>query len=406
MGREAGGTWQPRDWRGRWIKIGDRVRLVGAGRAGTVKSADKQRGVTVQWDDGGTTHVAPHRLLRAPSSEPAAPASRQPEEPDPAATPHGADAYFTRTGQPGDAWVRYDETGDLDGWIRLDRDDPSTTVRYREVFNDPAWRSQVDAMGLREAPPPTTAVPASPLPRRRPRTDQPDRIVGLVTGIHPTQPIGQIVQHVLPLIDTVHKMPPGMPEITLAEETRPGYQGSYTGRRLLLNPHGEYPHLTVAHELMHYLDHRIGYGKGEFLSDRDIAPGGILHSWWVAAGNSRMAQALRDLRNLPDGMPFVRRQSPTGDYALTVDHDYIDYILSHREMLARSYAQWIALRTQDPKMLADLDRAIDRYGDHPIVAGTNIDGLVTSYNQFWDLPDFTQIADELEDFFIALGLLR
>ncbi|MEV0996892.1 hypothetical protein [Nonomuraea sp. NPDC050202] len=85
--------------------------------------------------------------------EPYRPPRHVPEA-DPTATPDGAAAYFSRPGHPSDAWVRYDASGDLDGWIRYNRDDPSTISRYREVFNDPSWRRGVDAMGLREAPPP------------------------------------------------------------------------------------------------------------------------------------------------------------------------------------------------------------------------------------------------------------
>ncbi|WP_433513725.1 hypothetical protein ACQP2T_60950 [Nonomuraea sp. CA-143628] len=154
MGREAGGDWQPRGWHGRWITIGDRVQLVGFGRTGTVRGAHPRRGVTVQWDDGGTTNAAPHRL-KVIEAAPYTPPRRIPE-PDPSATPDRAAAYFSRPGYPGDAWVRYDETGDLDGWIRYNRDDPFTITRYREVFNDPAWQQNVNAMRLREAPPPGT----------------------------------------------------------------------------------------------------------------------------------------------------------------------------------------------------------------------------------------------------------
>ncbi|MEU4703365.1 GNAT family N-acetyltransferase [Nonomuraea dietziae] len=172
MGREAGGDWQPRGWHGRWIRIGDRVRLVGFGRTGTVRAADKRRGVTVEWDDGGTTVVPPHRLKVAEPA-PYTPPRSIPET-DPTASPDGADAYFSRPGHPGDAWVRYDENGDLDGWIRYNRDDPSTISHYREVFNDPAWRRAVESMGLREAPPPAgpaTAVRSS-APRWRPSLDE------------------------------------------------------------------------------------------------------------------------------------------------------------------------------------------------------------------------------------------
>lgn len=115
--------------------------------------------MTVRWDDGGTTTVASYRL-KVIEAQPYRPPRHIPE-PDPDARPDDAAAYFSRPGHPGDAWVRYDENGDLDGWIRYNRDDPATTVRYREVFNDPAWRRGVEAMGLREAPPPADSAARS-----------------------------------------------------------------------------------------------------------------------------------------------------------------------------------------------------------------------------------------------------
>ncbi|MFI6536634.1 hypothetical protein ACIBHY_29580 [Nonomuraea sp. NPDC050547] len=106
----------------------------------------------MRWDDGNSTNVASYRLKVVEDSSYTPP--RSVPEADPSATPAGAAAYFARPGHPGDAWVRFDENGDLDGWIRYNRQDPSTISRYREVFNDPAWRRDVDALGLREAPPP------------------------------------------------------------------------------------------------------------------------------------------------------------------------------------------------------------------------------------------------------------
>ncbi|MET8006310.1 hypothetical protein [Nonomuraea glycinis] len=136
-----------------------------------MRDADQRRGVTVRWDDGGTTSVPPHRLKVVDTPAPYTPPRRMPEA-DPGARPDGADAYFSRPGHPGDAWVRYDETGDLDGWIRYNHDDPLTVVRYREVFNDPAWRRDVEAMGLREAAPAASSPAEQPPSRDRPSLDE------------------------------------------------------------------------------------------------------------------------------------------------------------------------------------------------------------------------------------------
>lgn len=80
-----GGEWQARDWQGQWIRMGSRVQVRGRNRSGTVTGADRRRGVTVAWDGGGESTLAPGLLsaLIAPGRPPrggraAGPAGRGP----------------------------------------------------------------------------------------------------------------------------------------------------------------------------------------------------------------------------------------------------------------------------------------------------------------------------------------
>ncbi|MEU5979396.1 phage minor capsid protein [Streptomyces sp. NPDC047315] len=227
----------------------------------------------------------------------------------------------------------------------------------------------------------------------------------LVTGADPETPAGSAMAGALAAIDRVHTIPPGMRPIPLEAETRPGYQGAYTGRRITLNPDGQAPALTAAHELGHFLDHAgLGPGGQAFFTDEAIRPGGPLHAWWTAVQDSEQAGMLDFLRTLDNGSPLVDRVRADGTrYTLDVDHQYIDYLASPREAFGRAYAQWIALRSGDRRLLSALEVARDPANGEQVIAGT---GLVDGYPRYWEPDDFAPIADALDAAFRRLGLLR
>lgn len=265
-----------------------------------------------------------------------------------------------------------------------------------QLRTTPGWR---DSYGVR---------PVKDLERLATDLDAADRdpsIRDLITGIDPGDRHGAAMQHTLAVIDRIHSMPVGMPRIPLVVEKRDDFAGAYQGPRITLDPNGRYPSLTAAHELMHFLDHRLGPPGKAFASDAEIAPGEVFHQWWEAARSSRLARYLESLKRFAHGIDLVHRRRRDGSInVVDVDHKHIDYLLGHREMLGRSYAQWIAVRSGDARLLAELEVAKDpANGETPIPGtGTGIPG----YPGYWEPDDFEPIAVALDEVFWNLGLLR
>lgn len=231
------------------------------------------------------------------------------------------------------------------------------------------------------------------------------RAEDLVTGVDARTAHGAAMRDALAAVGRVHQVPPGMRPIPLVTEDRPGYQGAYSGRRISVNPRGQAPRLTSVHEIGHFIDH-AGWGPGgqRFGTDEMIEPGGVLHAWWQATQNSAQTGVLQFLREqLPDGAALVDRIRSDGTrYTVDVDHRYIDYLTSHREMFGRAYAQWIAVRSGDPALLEDLEKARDPANGEQVVEGT---GFLPGYPRYWSDEDFEPIAAALDEAFRQLGLM-
>ncbi|GAA4209270.1 hypothetical protein GCM10022252_75520 [Streptosporangium oxazolinicum] len=170
--RLPGGEWQPRDWHGKWVRVGYRVRVAGVGRIGTVHRVDGPGIVTVTWDDGAQTQIGSSRLrvVGKPGVAARPPSPARYPVPAPEATPDGADTYFARDGGTSDAWLRR-EDGGIAGYIRYNTADPNSISRYEigrggDPLDGNAWWEQVEALRLAERQPPP--VKLLPPPRRTP----------------------------------------------------------------------------------------------------------------------------------------------------------------------------------------------------------------------------------------------
>jgi hypothetical protein len=125
--------------------------------------------------------------------------------------------------------------------------------------------------------------------------------------------------------------------------------------------------LTVTHELGHMLDHRV-FGQG-FDMGTDVNPD--MNEWLNAARNSH---AYRDLDTDPDIGPRTR-----------------SYLTSPVELFARSYAQWVATRSQDRAMMTRVREILaDRAPYHR--------------RSQWEEADFEPIAKALDKLFADAGL--
>lgn len=135
---------------------------------------------------------------------------------------------------------------------------------------------------------------------------------------------------------------------------------------------GETPAFTVVHETGHFLDHRaLGRTPGMFGSE-DAAAGRPAHPAWQAWREAvNGSQAIQAIRTGPDAYRAYRR-----------------YLLSPREEFARSYSQWVAVRSGNRRLLDDLAKLRAEPG-------------VLPYQ--WADDDFEPIARALDDLFAEVG---
>lgn len=125
---------------------------------------------------------------------------------------------------------------------------------------------------------------------------------------------------------------------------------------------------TFAHEVGHFLDHK-GWGGSGFSSATEAAA----KAWLDAVRASPEVQRLAELH----------RERPR--------IDYYKYALKKNELWARSYAQWIAVRSGDKKMLETLTK---------IKTDAAREGYRMSQ---WGAAEFEPIAKAIDDLFAMLG---
>jgi hypothetical protein len=164
-----------------------------------------------------------------------------------------------------------------------------------------------------------------------------------------------------------------------------GYEYARDGRALALvvSRHSEHPHLTVVHEIGHFLDHQAFGIVGRFASEsrRVVAV-------MDAITQSSAVQVLRSR----EAMKQVLVQMPHGGRRIhRLSQRYVGYLLEPKECFARAYAQLIAVRSRDPRLLDELSRL---QGD--LLAG----GV---YHQQWSDDDFAPIAAALDQSLRRMG---
>lgn len=126
---------------------------------------------------------------------------------------------------------------------------------------------------------------------------------------------------------------------------------------------GPWRRLTFAHETGHAIDYYAFGDPRSFASETDAAFAG----WRAAIAKSDAVATLKAAANIPNRAYFLRQL----------------------ELFARSYAQYIAYRSEDAAMLADVERILG--GEQP-------------WRQ-WQPDDFTPIAQALDELFTVKGWL-
>lgn len=220
----------------------------------------------------------------------------------------------------------------------------------------------------------------------------------------------------LALIDRVHGDGTMSPVLVNQKRLGPGTTGQYASAKRFGDPvysprsldidwgkaSTAHPINTMIHETGHYLDEQ-GFGGGNFASPfspelqewrkalKDSPTYQQLESWRVAAVQGRTGQ---------DGVP-------TGAH-----YRHLAYLVSAEETFARSYAQYVAVRSGDPVALAEL-RVMQRQASFGPVSpdrpyNSKLTGAVQAANS-WDYPtvwgddEFEPIARAFDRLFEARG---
>jgi hypothetical protein len=131
------------------------------------------------------------------------------------------------------------------------------------------------------------------------------------------------------------------------------------------------PQLAVVHEVGHFLDHQVFGDRRRFGSESDRVP-----DLMQAIGDTMAVRRLRELRSRRQ---VLIRTHPHRRERFTLDQALISYLLEPREIFARAYAQYVAVRSGDLRLLTQLQE----------VQRDLFVGMV--YHQQWDQEDFLPV---------------
>jgi hypothetical protein len=209
-------------------------------------------------------------------------------------------------------------------------------------------------------------------------------------------PIQRRLDAMLRLIDRVHGTGAiTLPRIPVKQETQPQKHNSTFARTnripssplfISVNDKGPCPELSLAHETGHFLE-RFGI-PGHCNGNRSYATDSTLTDWLAAV---RASHAYGELGQL-QGVLSVQRPDASGTMqTYPVDQARVGYLRQESELWARSYAQYIALRTGDQTLFRQLDLFRDPWRD-PVYNATQ-----------WQDADFAPIAAAMDQLFHSIG---
>lgn len=220
----------------------------------------------------------------------------------------------------------------------------------------------------------------SALPPKRPPTVQHRAAKGT--------PVGDAARHAVAQMRSVHAIPQDVAPVTVDRMSRqmmrlkPTTHGSYqrASTTLVLRGDVEDVEFTAVHELGHWLDNKL-FGDDRAYGSEKLAST-AWQRWQAAVDSSVPTRHLQTVRGM------------TGDPRVTPELlTHIDYMLRRREQFARSYAQWIATRSGDGRLLSQLE-----------YFQTAENTILRAYH--WADDDFEPIGAALDEIFRERGLLK
>jgi len=192
-------------------------------------------------------------------------------------------------------------------------------------------------------------------------------------------------------IDKIHS-DGNLPRIPVRSMDRPDYEGylkidpaTSRPRALEINKAADTPRLTTAHETGHAIDYAgIPLTKPRIGVDRDFR------------GEERFKDFIKAI-DASDSIKTLRERTTQTVHpewkAFTIDQKHVAYLLQDNEIWARAYSQWVAQRSGDLSMAAEIE--------HRLVLDQQ-----KMYAYQWQADDFEPIARAIDGIFQELGWLK
>lgn len=217
-------------------------------------------------------------------------------------------------------------------------------------------------------------------------------------------PVGDVLQFprsgaavaLRPMVDAINQVhgTTDLPTISVKTSTAKNYVGSYGhtpgGKAVDIGVTTNAPQreLTFVHEVGHFIDHQgintADAPAGKFASGSDRT--GVMQAWHESV---RQSSEYRRLEGLRKQKVFQLQGGSTHP----VNQKYLKYLLGDDELWARSYAQYITVRSGNAELMQQLTESL---------AGR----MQTFYPIQWSAAEFEPIAQAMDDIFRKLGWLR
>lgn len=206
---------------------------------------------------------------------------------------------------------------------------------------------------------------------------------------------------VLKAIESVHKIPDALPTVpTVQAIPKQKCNGSYTFApepphkpvAILINSETKYPALSFAHELGHMIDHHVMAGPGTWGSHKDPA----MQTLMAALHQTKAIQTLKVARDA-GVLPRTPHPGDTEVKYKKLHSGIAAYMMEDHEIFARAYSQYIATKSGNKDILAQL--GVKRHD------GTKEPGKAY-YPDHWDDDDFAPIMKAFDDLFRSKGWLK
>jgi hypothetical protein len=246
------------------------------------------------------------------------------------------------------------------------------------------YREQIQGQKKTRGPavpgkPKTPKAPAAPPPRMDPTS-----IVEITKGLRGDARLG--VNEGLKAMSSVHQVPVHQLKVPVVTDSKSrstmGYYQYRAGQPVKIgmnSKYGSHHSMTFVHEMGHLIDHQfIGPTPGTYGIKQGIIQGNnpLIDDFFNAITNSHLYDDIQTM--------MIKGE---------IQRSYGQYLVSPEELWARAYAQYIATKSGNPVMLADLAKAATP--STKTVTGSS--GITYSRApQQWDAADFGPISDAIE----------